>query len=98
MFAFTQDVPISWEVYQQIRAELPAQAPPGLVVHLVVETAQGLRYVDVWESREAHATFMEQTIHPIVNRILPKALGRRPPEPVTTPLALREAWTGATLV
>ena len=40
-FAFLQDVPISWEVYQHIRTQLGDQPPPGLVVHVVMETASG---------------------------------------------------------
>ena len=93
-FAFLQDVPITWQVYTHIRALLGEKPSPGLIVHVVMETDQGLRYLDVWESREAHHAFVEETLHPAVARGLSRAGVARPPEPETRPVTVLEVWAG----
>lgn len=93
-FAFLQDVPISWPVYGQIRAELGEPPPAGLVVHVVMETERGLRYLDVWESKEAFTAFVEARLHPAVDRGLARAGLSRKTEPTTTPITVREVWVG----
>lgn len=94
-FSFLQDVPISWEVYQHIRSQLGEKPPPGLVVHVVMETETGLRYLDVWESREAHQAFVEKTLHPAVDRGLTRAGLSRQREPETRVVTVREVWAGS---
>jgi hypothetical protein len=94
-FAFLQDVPISWEVYRHIRSQLGEKPPAGLVVHVVIETENGLRYLDVWESREAHHAFVEEKLHPAVARGLARAGVTRPGEPETRPITVREVWAGS---
>jgi len=93
-YAFTQDVPIPWAVYQQIRANLGDGAPEGLVVHVVIETEKGLRYVDVWESEQAFRTFVETRLHPAVATALAHAGVSRRPEPQSHPISVREVWIG----
>lgn len=93
-YAFLQDVPIGWETYRHIRAELGEVPPDGLVVHVVLEREGGLRYLDVWESKEAHARFVETRLHPAVDRGLSRAGTSRKSEPVTQPVTVREVWTG----
>jgi hypothetical protein len=93
-YAFTQDVPIPWAVYQQIRANLGEGAPDGLVVHIVIETEKGLRYVDVWESEQAFRTFVETRLHPALAPVLARAGVGRPPEPQSHSITVREVWVG----
>ncbi len=69
-YACVSDVPIGWEVYQQLMAEVGDAPAEGLVVHLVLRRPGGLRYVDVWESREARQRFVDQRIHPVLKRLL----------------------------
>jgi heme-degrading monooxygenase HmoA len=97
-YAFTQDVPIPWAVYQKIRASLGEGAPEGLVVHVVIETETGLRYVDVWESEQAFRTFVETRLHRAVATVLKQAGVARPPEPQTLPISVREVWVGESRV
>jgi hypothetical protein len=40
----------SREAYEQVA---DSQAPPGCIIHTASEVADGVRVVDVWESREA---------------------------------------------
>jgi hypothetical protein len=41
-----------------------APAPPGAIFHWAAETADGLRVVDVWETRGAYDQFAQEQIGP----------------------------------
>ncbi len=69
-YAFTLDVPATDEVYDRIRAELPTQTPHGLILHLVTRGHLGLRYIDVWESKEAWERAYQTVLEPAVERAL----------------------------
>ncbi len=94
-YAFTQDVPIDAAFYQHITDGLGEVPPEGLVVHLAVERDEGgLRYVDVWESRDDWIRFVEQRLHPVVHGLLGEVFGDDlPPEPEQSPLRVIHAWT-----
>lgn len=85
VYAFTQDVPIGPEMYQRITEEIGPEPLAGSLLHLCVKLPDGgLRYIDVWESKEACARAFDERIHPAVNRAFG---GHRPAtEPVVTPL------------
>ena len=85
MYAFIQDVPINEELYAQIRANLGSEPLPGLLVHLVVRREDGLvRYIDVWESKEACNETFERRIHPAVFAAFKEAKFRPSGEPSRT--------------
>lgn len=94
MHAFTQDVPIPWPVYEQIRQQLGLAPPPGLIAHLVLQTETGLRYVDVWESKEACDRFFDERVHPAVDAVFARAGRSRAVtgEPCSTPIVVKEVW------
>jgi hypothetical protein len=69
-YAFTLDVPATDEIYEQIRAQLPTRTPPGLILHLVTRGDLGLRYIDVWETKEAWDHGYETVLRPAVERVL----------------------------
>jgi hypothetical protein len=69
-YAFTLDVPANDELYAEIRAELPTTPPPGLVLHLVVPREIGLRYIDVWETKEAWEDARDTVLEPAAERVL----------------------------
>jgi len=69
-YAQIQDVPANEEIYNKIRARLGEDAPAGLISHVVIRRDNGLRYVDVWETREQCQQFMDGTVEPIVGEIL----------------------------
>jgi hypothetical protein len=54
--------------YDQIREKMgltPGGAtPPGAIAHWAAETGDGLRIVDVWESREVYDKFAAEQIGP----------------------------------
>jgi hypothetical protein len=72
---------------------LGPERPPGLIAHLAWRTETGLRYVDVWQSKNDHEAFAENRLHPVVHPILQEMLGFIPPEPAHTVLDIIDAWT-----
>ena len=82
-YAWVQDLPITREVYQRIRAALGDEVPPGLILHLVTPspTGSGLRYLDVWESKEECDRFLDERVHPVLGRVFAAAGRPLPPEP-----------------
>lgn len=81
MYAFTQDVPIGPELYARIIEELGSEPLEGSLLHLCVRRPEGgLRYIDVWESREACTRAFEDRIHPAVDRAFGGARPASEPE------------------
>jgi hypothetical protein len=92
-YAYTYDVPIDAETYTRIKDGLGPERPPGLIAHLAWRTDSGLRYVDVWRSKDEHEDFAEKRLHPVVHPILADMLGFVPPEPEHKELDVIDAWT-----
>jgi hypothetical protein len=92
-YAFTYDVPINAETYGRIKEGLGPELPDGLIAHLAWRTDTGLRYVDVWQSKDQHEAFVEQRLHLVVHPVLQEMLGFVPPEPTHTVLDVIDAWT-----
>jgi hypothetical protein len=93
-YAYTYDVPIDTDIYARIKDGLGPERPPGLIAHLAWRTDSGLRYVDVWQSKDDDESFAETRLHPVVHPILQEMLGFVPPEPTRTVLDVIDAWTG----
>ncbi len=56
-------------------------------------TEQGLRYVEVWRTKEDWEILEHGRVHPVVHPLLQDMLGFVPPEPPRTMLDLVDAWT-----
>jgi hypothetical protein len=91
-YTFTQDVPINRQMYGKLIAELGSDAPKGLISHLAMTTDNGLRYVEVWESKADYERFIEERVHPALARVLANAEMPRPPEPEIKEFELVELW------
>jgi len=92
-FAFTYDVPITTEIYARIKEGLGPERPPGLIAHLTLQIENGVRYIDVWQSKDDFEVFAESRLHPVVHPILEGMLGFVPPEPSHTMLDVVDVWT-----
>ncbi len=94
-YAFTQDVPIDADFYGRIIEGVGEEPPVGLVVHLVIDRPEGgLRYIDVWETKDDWDRFVDERLHPVVHGLLEGIFGAElPPEPEQMPLPLVHAWT-----
>ncbi len=93
-YAFTQDVPITLDIYHEIKADLGEQPPEGLIVHLAQVMEDGhLRYLDVWESEAACERFTEERLHPVVGRALARHQVRVDSgEPPRQPVQVAHVW------
>ncbi len=93
-YAFTQDVPADAAFYNRVLEGLGPEPPAGLLVHLAIELPEGgLRYIDVWESKEASDRFTEERLHPVVHSLLREVFGDDlPPEPENVPLSVIHIW------
>jgi hypothetical protein len=69
-YAFYFDVPANDELYAEIRAELPGTSPDGLLVHLVTRGDRGLRYIDVWDTKENWEAARDSILEPAAERVL----------------------------
>lgn len=92
-YAFVQDIPINETLYSRIVDEIGSNPPPGLILHIASKTANGLRYTDVWESKEALDRFTDGRLHPAVGKAF-KAMGVPFPEaePERVALDLVHVW------
>ncbi len=93
-YAFTQDVPITLEIYNEIVADLGDQPPQGLIVHRAQVMEDGhMRYLDVWESEAACERFTEERLHPVVGRALARHQVRVDGgEPPRQPVQVAHVW------
>ncbi len=92
-YAFTYDVPINTEIYTRIRAGIGPERPTGLIAHLAYGIENGLRYVEVWQSKDDWEAFEHDRLHPVVHPMLQEMLGFVPPEPPRAMLEIIDAWT-----
>ena len=88
MYAFTQDLPITTDVYARIMEGVGPEPPAGCLVHAVVRIDGGLRYIDIWESRAACDLFLEERVHPVLQAAFSAAGATLPPEPARDELEL----------
>ena len=92
-YGFTYEVPITAEIYSQIKDGIGPDRPPGLIAHLAYRTDGGLRYVDVWQTKDDWEAFEHGRVHPVVHPLLEEMLGFVPPEPPRTLLDVVDVWT-----
>ena len=65
-YAFVQDVPASWQHYQQTVAGLLEPVPFGLILHVAGPTDEGVRVIDIWESEQAWQRFRGERLAPAI--------------------------------
>ncbi len=96
MYAYVQDVPIREDIYAKIADKLGSEPLEGLLVHTVLRKEDGtLRYVDIWESKEACDAAFAKRIHPAVFAVF-KEVGFRPTgEPRRDEVAVVEVRFGS---
>ena len=64
LHAIVRDTPASWEDYCAVAAALGDEPPPGLVLHVAGRTAEGVRVIEVWRSREALEEYERDRLRP----------------------------------
>jgi hypothetical protein len=81
MYAFTQDLPITAEIWFRLKEGIGPEPIRGLLLHVVTRQGGGLRYIDVWESKEACDRFLDERVHPVLQAAFAGPGGQIPPEP-----------------
>jgi hypothetical protein len=64
--AIVQDVAASWVEYERVAVRLLDPPPRGLIVHVAGPTDEGLRTIEVWESKEAWGRFRVERLAPAI--------------------------------
>jgi hypothetical protein len=91
VFAYVQ-VPAdsTWETYERIMAEVGAEHPAGLIVHVAEPRADGgVRIVDVWESQAHYERFRDERLVPAVARVIGEQRLAQAPPPALDVLDVR---------
>src|SRR5579859_3244709 len=96
-YAWTQDLPITLEMYHEIVADLGDQAAEGCIAHIAQALPNGhLRYLDIWESEALCERFTEERLHPIIGRVLARHQFRiEGGEPPRQPVQVEHVWLPA---
>jgi hypothetical protein len=96
-YAFVQDVPADETIYRRIRELLPSGTPAGLVTHIAAKRdGGGLRYIDVWKSKDAWDAFRDEHLEPVVDKVLGDlGLPHTHDDVAFEDLAVIDVWLGA---
>jgi hypothetical protein len=81
MYGFTQDLPITPDVWSRLKGAIGTDPVEGLIVHVVTRHDDGLRYIDLWESREACDRFLHERVHPVLRNVFAASGVAMPAEP-----------------
>ena len=98
-YAFTQDLPITVDVFQRITAALQDDAPEGLIVWVAQKTEDGVRLLQAWESEEDYSRFARDRLGDITQDGFFANTGYAPPgeEPPRQETEVLSVWTGPRL-
>jgi quinol monooxygenase YgiN len=67
------------EEYDAVAERINAEGiPEGAIIHTATETPDGVRMLDVWESREAFERFMQERIAPLAEELEIDMTGAKP--------------------
>ena len=69
-YAVEFEVPGDEHLYQRVKDAIGAEHPDGLLVHMVVKTAGGLRHIEVWNTLDEHERFHRDRVEPAVHAVL----------------------------
>jgi len=97
-YAYTQDVPIDLNTQHAIDERIGADPIEGLIIHIVVQLPNGLRYIDVWESEEHCDRVMRERIRPAVLAVLSELNVRPDREPIEEELHVVGMMIGTSMV
>jgi hypothetical protein len=81
-YALEFEVPGDDTLYRRVREAIGVEHPNGLLVHMVVRTADGLRHIEVWDTVDEHDRFHRERVEPAVRTVL-RSMGftELPPPP-----------------
>jgi hypothetical protein len=78
-WGFITEFPMPVEEYDRLDSQVGPN-PEGLIVHIAARSGEGMKIIDVWESKEAFERFEKDVIMPAAEQA-----GMAPPEGVGAP-------------
>jgi hypothetical protein len=69
-YTFVHDVPGNARIYAQVSARIGEDMPPEFIAQVVHKLPDGLRHIEVWESRDAWERFQSERVAPAVDAVL----------------------------
>jgi hypothetical protein len=63
-YAFVQDVAVTWEQYERVAAPTVEPVPDGLILRVAGPTDDGVRIIDIWQTKEAWERFQVERLAP----------------------------------
>ena len=77
-WGFITEFPFPAEEYDRLDREVGPN-PEGLIVHIAAKSGDGMKIIDVWESKEAYDRFEQEMLMPAMGRIGLATPDRPPP-------------------
>jgi hypothetical protein len=82
-----QELPVPRAMIEAVSAEMGVRdnPPPGLIAHLAIESGEGTRIVDIWNSKADYEAFRDARLNPAVDTVAAaagQATGMPMPDPV----------------
>jgi hypothetical protein len=77
-YAVIVDTEATMADYRKVLAEIGNEAPAGRLAHAVGSTDDGLRFIDIWESREDAHRFEQDHLFPAFVKVLSDRRSSRP--------------------
>jgi hypothetical protein len=68
-YAYVQDVAASWEHYERVTGALVEPAPIGLIAHVAGPTDDGVRIIEIWDTREDFERFRSERLAPAITAL-----------------------------
>lgn len=67
----TLDLPVPRADLEAVSAAVNASGPPdGLIAHVAIQTSDGARVTDIWESRDAFEKFLDAQLMPAMQKYM----------------------------
>lgn len=65
------------------RINWPENWPGGLTFHVAGSSANGMRLVEIWDSRQQHERWMQDTVQPAIGEVAGQVAAASPPPRIT---------------
>jgi hypothetical protein len=69
-YIFVHDALGNARIYAQVSARIGEDMPPEFIAQVVHQVPDGLRHIEVWESRDAWERFQSERVAPAVDAVL----------------------------
>ncbi len=84
-YAYIRKAPFDLETHRAVRKQVGAEAPEGLLVHLVFRRGEQLEFIDVWDTQQDWECFQSERLGPALETVRSnQGEGSASPAPVSS--------------